>query len=336
MQVAARTRKNVIDLELDLVRADGTVLNTLSYSAPVFDQQGELRRVINVCVDVTERKRSEQERKRLQEVLVKAEKYRSLALMAGGLAHDFNNLLTAMIGHAELACRDIPPASPAGHEVAAALAAANRAAELIAQLLAYTGRGWFEQKRLDLSMEIRHVAEGIRAMAPAGVHIEFELAEGLPPVYGGEREVQQVLRNLVLNAIEAIGEGSGDISVRTRLCEFAEEELARDFPGQELIPGTYVALEVTDSGHGASSEVVARVFEPFFTTKFIGRGLGLSAVEGIMRAHGGGVHFDALSERGVRVQVIFPAPHDAGPGSESRVYPLTPLVNPEPAHRIST
>jgi signal transduction histidine kinase len=306
MQLAARTGVASLDVELDILRADGSVLNTLSYSAPVFDQSGKVRRVINACVDITDRRRSDLERKELEVRLARVEKYRSLGLMASGIAHDFNNLLTAIIGHAELARRDLPEFDPAAAAIQNSLKAANRAADLVGQLLAYTGQSRFEFKALDLSSEIQLLAARIRGMMPEHVRIEFDLTAGLPLIQAGSREVYQIVRNLVANAIEAIGESSGEIRVRTDYAMLDLRDLARDFPDQELEPGTYVRLAVQDTGSGIPSDVASQVFDPFFTTKFLGRGLGLSAVQGIMRAHQGGIRFDAASDRGACVQAIFP------------------------------
>jgi signal transduction histidine kinase len=307
MQAAARAGVSALAVELDVVRDDGSVVNTLTYAAPVFDQNGNVRRVINACVDITERRHSEQQRKELEARLLRTEKYRSLGLMAGGIAHDFNNLLTAIIGHAELAQRDLPAFGPASKAIQDSLNAANRAAELVAQLLAYTGRSWFEFKLLDLSGEVQGFSKRIRGMMPAHVEIDFDLRPELPRVQAGTRELHQVMRNLVANAIEAIGEAPGSIHVRTGYTFLSSQELARDYPDQNLEPGEYVRLEVQDSGAGVPYELAEQVFDPFFTTKFLGRGLGLSAVQGIMRAHRGGVRFDTSSGCGACVQAIFPA-----------------------------
>ncbi len=299
MQKAASTGNAVLDVDLDIVRDDGSTLNTLSYSAPVIDSDGTLRRVINVCVDMTERKS-------LEERLVRAEKYRSLALMAGGVAHDFNNLLTSILGYAHIASGEISPLSTTAHAIGQILASANRAAELVGQLLAYTGHGWIEVKPLDLSAEIRGWAKDLRAMASDQIDVRFELAGGLPAVQAGVRELQHVLSNLVANALEAIGEGGGTVKIRTEECHLTASDLARDYPDQDLASGAYVRLEVSDSGAGVPSELAGRVFDPFFTTKFMGRGLGLSEVQGIMRAHRGGVRLDTSSARGACVQAVFP------------------------------
>ncbi len=299
MQVAATTGKAVLDVALDIVRSDGSVLHTLSYSAPVIEPDGSLRRVINVCVDVTDRKS-------LEERLVRAEKTRSLVLMAGGVAHDFNNLLTTILGYAEIARGQVPANSPAGQSIAQILPAVHRAAALAGQLLSYTGRGWLELQPVDLSTLIYRLAEPLRATAPDAVDVQFDLAGDLPPVHAGAREVQHVLNNLVTNAVEAIGDVKGVVKVRTDVCHIKATDLARDYPDQELVAGTFVLLEVSDSGGGVPKELRARVFDPFFTTKFMGRGLGLSEVHGIMRAHRGGVRLDTSPSGGACVQAIFP------------------------------
>jgi signal transduction histidine kinase len=305
MQLAARSGKSVLDMELDVVRSDGSVLNTLSYAVPVFDGERNVRRVINAYVDVTERKRSERHRLELEDRLNRAEKYRSLAGMAAGVAHDFNNLLTTIIGYSDLARRDIG-SGPAADSIRQVLGAAEQAAQLVDQLLAYTGQAWFELKPLDLSAEVRGMSAQIGAMVPPQIELELDLAPVLPTIQASSRQVRQVVSNLMANAVEAIGKGRGAVQVRTGWCTLGAEDLARDYPDQKLRPGAYVKLEVSDTGGGVSSEVAARVFDPFFTTKFLGRGLGLSAVHGIMLAHWGGVRLDSAGKRGTRVQAIFP------------------------------
>ena len=226
--------------------------------------------------------------------------------MAGGVAHDFNNLLTSILGYAHIARDEISPLSTTAHAIGQILASANRAAELVGQLLAYTGHGWIELKPLDLSAEIRGWAQDLRAMAPDQVDVRFELAGDLPPIQAGVREVQNVLSNLVANALEANVDGRGTVKIRTEACHLSASDLARDYPDQELASGAYVRLEVSDSGAGVPSELAGRVFDPFVTTKFMGRGLGLSQVQGIMRAHTGGVRLDTSSARGACVQAVFP------------------------------
>ena len=300
MQVAARTRSSVTNEYFDIVRADGTVLHTLSYCAPLFDEKGAVRGVLNSCVDITERKL-------LEDRLQQAEKYESLALMAGGIAHDFNNLLTVIIGNASRIAGELPEMSVAGRAAADLQGAAGRAAGLVAQLLAFTGKFWCEARPVVLSAEIEKMAPRIREIVPEAAEIRYDLTGDLPVIKAGTVELRQVVENLVSNAVEALGEdGSGTIEIRTSRCELSAREIQVFYPERRLRPGSYVRLEIADTGCGIPDEISARVFDPFFTTKFVGRGLGLSAVLGIVHAHGGAIRLDSTLHHGTRVELIFP------------------------------
>jgi two-component system, cell cycle sensor histidine kinase and response regulator CckA len=301
MQVAARTRAAIANDPLDIVRSDGSVLHTLSYSAPLFDETGNVRGVVDACVDVTEHKA-------LEERVQRAEKFASLALMAGGIAHDFNNLLTVIIGHASYLAAELPDRSPLHSRVNELETAAARAADLVSQLLAFTGRFWCDAKLLNLSAEIEEMKSSIRGMVQGSIAVRFDLASDLPLIQGGGTEIRQVIRNLVANAQDALsGSEDGEIEIRTTRTELLASQLEIFYPDQPLAPGTYVRLEMIDSGCGIPREIADRIFDPFFTTKFFGRGLGLSAVQGIVRAHQGGIRVDSYPGRGTRVEVIFPA-----------------------------
>jgi signal transduction histidine kinase len=300
MQLAARTGAPVENYYLDIVRSDGAVVHTLSYSAPLFDEAGKVRGVINACVDITARKQLES---RLQQ----AEKFQSLALMAGGIAHDFNNLLTVIIGNASAAAAEIPEHTSAGQAIAEVQAGSARAAELVAKLLAFTGRFWREMKPIDLAGEITGMMPQLREIVPPAVSIYANIEPRLPLIEAGSSEVRQVLMNLTLNAAEAVEEaGSGDIAIAARRSEVTEE-VSDGSPEGPVKPGEYVVLEVRDTGCGIPEGIRDRIFDPFFTTKFVGRGLGLSAVQGIVRAHGGTIRLTSSTKAGTRVEVMFPA-----------------------------
>jgi signal transduction histidine kinase len=300
MQTAARTGKPVRDVYLDLVWNDGTVLRTLSYAAPLFDERGEVRGVIDVCVDITARRELES---RLQQ----AEKYQSLALMAGGIAHDFNNLLTVILGNASAASAAMPPGTGPARSIAEVEAAATRAADLVSKLLAYTGRFWREMTPIVLSNEIEAAAPELREMIPPSISLRFQLEPNLPAVEAGTSELRQVLRHLTANAVEALeGQDDGSIEIAVSSCFLTESDIGEHYPDRMLRPGAFVRLAVRDNGCGIPEEIQTRVFDPFFTTKFVGRGLGLSAVQGIVRAHGGSVRLSS-SAKGTQVEVILPA-----------------------------
>jgi signal transduction histidine kinase len=251
-------------------------------------------------VDITERKQ-------LEDRLQQAEKYESLALMAGGIAHDFNNLLTVIIGNASCVASELPERSGAGRAIADLQGAASRAAELVAQLLAFTGHFWCEAKPVALSSEIEKMASRIREIVPPAASIHYDLAADLPLIRAGAVELRQVVENLVSNAVEALDEdGSGSIEIRTSRCELSARDIQVFYPDGQLTPGGYVRLEIADTGCGIPDEIAARVFDPFFTTKFLGRGLGLSAALGIVRAHGGAIRLDSTLHHGTRVELIFP------------------------------
>ncbi len=311
MQVAARTGRPISNRETDIVRGDGSMINTLSYSSPVFDESGGVRGVISACVDITERKRAEEERRsnliRRRELEQRVEKYESLAMMAGGIAHDFNNLLTVIVGNANLLALDTPLDPQVSSRVAELLAAANRAAELTSRLLAFTGRIWCNAQPVDLSATVASAERTLRDLVPSNIELRCELGPDLPIIKADVSEIQQVLRNLVENAVEAFDGSTGRIEIRVSACEFSGDGLSTLYPGEQLAPGRYVRLEVSDNGCGVPDKITARVFDPFFTTKFVGRGLGLSAAQGIIRAHGGGIRLASVVEHGTRVEIVLPA-----------------------------
>jgi len=185
--------------------------------------------------------------------------------------------------------------------------AVQRATNLTRQMLAYSGKGRFVVGPLDLNQAVQELSHLLSVSTSKKVAIRFQLAEGLPTVVGEASQIQQVVMNLVTNAAEAIGDMEGIVSIRTGLQTYGAPDLERDFPGQPMEPGTFLTLEVSDTGQGMTSEVQARIFEPFFTTKFTGRGLGLSAMQGIVRGHKGGIRVYSEVGKGTTFKVIFPA-----------------------------
>ncbi|MDX8401017.1 MAG: response regulator, partial [Mariprofundaceae bacterium] len=183
----------------------------------------------------------------------------------------------------------------------------QRAAELCRQMLAYAGKGQYLLRKLDLSELVGEMTRLLEVSLHKGVVIRYHLAENLPPVEADVAQMQQVIMNLVTNANEAIGERSGAITVSTGLIAADAaylRSLADDANGLE--PGRYVWLEVSDTGCGMDEETKARLFEPFFTTKFTGRGLGMSAIHGIVRAHGGAIKVYSEPGRGTTIKLLLP------------------------------
>jgi signal transduction histidine kinase len=274
---------------------------------PLRDAAGAVTGVLGVSTNITERRRAEREQARLQAQLLQVQKLESLGVLAGGIAHDFNNLLTSMLGCASVAQRLLPEASPALPAVNDVVAAARRASELTRQLLAYSGRGRFEVRPIDLSEHVREISHLLETSLPKTVQLRLELAADLPAVEADVAQIQQVVLNLVVNGAEAIGDAAGSVFVKTGVVD-VDPSQAPDLIGPgPLAPGRYVFVEVRDDGCGMDDATKARIFDPFFTTKFTGRGLGLAATLGIVRGHKGAMALSTAPGKGTTFRVLLPA-----------------------------
>ncbi|HEX6615170.1 MAG TPA: ATP-binding protein [Gemmatimonadales bacterium] len=230
------------------------------------------------------------------------QKLESIGVLAGGIAHDFNNLLHVVLANADLARVQLPPdAAPRDH-INEVIRATQRAAELTRQLLAYSGRGTVEVRRLDLSQEVREMATLLRTAISKQATLDWELSPDLPSVTADPTQIRQVVMNLITNASDALGEGTGTISLRTGLADAREDGVP---------PGAHVFLEVADTGVGMGSETLERIFDPFFSTKFSGRGLGLAAVMGIVERHNGRIRIRTAPGEGTTFRIFFPAVDDS-------------------------
>ncbi len=244
------------------------------------------------------------EHKRAEERLRQSQKLESIGLLAGGIAHDFNNLLTGMIGNASLVLEEVAPGT--AERVRQIVTAGERAAHLTSQLLAYSGKGQFILQDLDLSQVAHEMADMLRVSVPANVDLSINIRTRLPLVRIDPGQLQQILMNLVINAGEAIGEGGpGKIAVVTSMADVDRSFI--DALGREVAPGRYVLIEVSDTGPGISEENRSSIFDPFFTTKFQGRGLGLAAVAGIVRAQKGGIVLESAPGQGSTFRIFLPA-----------------------------
>ena len=249
-----------------------------------------------VFADITESKKAE-ERLRQQQ------KLETIGLLAGGVAHDFNNLLTVIMGSASSALDECPSCEHSK----AIVSAAERAAYLTKQLLAYAGKGTVVKKAVDVSELISNARQLLSASVPKRANLDFDLASDLPAVEEDPSRVEQILMNLVINAGEAIPPRTdGRIEIRTGSCVVTPEEAAHR-TRYEVAPGTYVWLQVRDNGAGMDEGTLAHIFDPFFSTKFTGRGLGLAAVDGIVRSNKGYVDVHSLPNGGTTFRVFLTA-----------------------------
>ncbi len=296
--------------EFTSYRKDGSLVHTELSVAPLFKDGRTMVQV--VLRDRTEARRAAQERAELEIQLFEAQKLESLGLMASGIAHDFNNLLMGVLGHAGVVLEELGAGHPLAHHVQSIQASANRASDLTRQLMAYTGRGRFHHDQLDLSMEVRECLQLLESTLPAGASVGLRLSPDLPAIDGDHLQIQQVLANLLLNAAESFGDRAGRVTLTTSAARLDDAGLAGLLGGRALAPGTFVRLDVEDDGPGMDEATRARIFEPFFTTKFQGRGLGLPAVLGIVRGHGGGLAVRSAPGQGTTVSIVFPAVTEAG------------------------
>jgi len=304
--VLANVRRGLAGEEFSaVVRVGGRVYETMN--VPLRDEAtDEVTGLLGVSIDVTERDRAERERASLHAQLLQVQKLESLGLLAGGIAHDFNNILTAILGGAATARLALPAESPAHADLDIVIAAAQRAADLTRQMLAYAGKGRFEIRPIDVSRLVREIANLLETTIPKKVQLRLELARGLPAVEADVAQVQQVIMNLVINGAEAIGDERGTVLVTTG-AQDVDEQYAQSLFAAEIKSGRYVFIEVHDTGSGMDDETRAKIFDPFFTTKFTGRGLGLAAVLGIVRGHAGAIKVYSTPGRGSTFKVLFPA-----------------------------
>jgi signal transduction histidine kinase/sensor domain CHASE-containing protein len=294
MQLAAATGKDVIGGEIQIVRADGRRVDVLFFAAPVFDEEGRVRGAIEVAVDISERRA-------LENRLQRAQRMQSLGVMTAGIAHVFNGHLTSIIGNATSALNVLPESSDGRRLLAASLESGYRAADLIRQVLAYTGNAYHRLRPVNLADILDQWRLSVLGSADSKAEVRLRIDARLPMITADPAEIQQVIKNLVQNAVEAIG-SVGVIDISATVTELSEYIADEDLPA-----GRYVHIQVKDMGPGMTADVVAKAFDPFFTTKFLGRGLGLSAVLGIMRAHNGAVRLETAPNSGTTVHLFFPA-----------------------------
>lgn len=272
-----------------------------------------VRGVVTVASDITALHTVREERRRFEVKMLQAQKIESLGVLAGGIAHDFNNLLVGILGNADLALSELNRGASPRKTVEYIKQSSLRAAELTNQMLAFSGKGSFIVKLLNLNDLIGNMNRLLNMSLYSKTKICFEPDENLPEIEGDEMQLRQVVMNLVVNAAEAIGKKTGEIHMRTFQERFSRDDLDTPHAGDPVSPGEYLVLEVTDTGCGMDDQTREKLFDPFFTTKFPGRGLGLAAVLGIVRGHGGAIFVTSKPGAGSTFRVLLPfeAPAEA-------------------------
>ncbi|MGC4114452.1 MAG: PAS domain S-box protein [Myxococcales bacterium] len=308
------------DLEFRIERADDGSLRIIHSVAQLdCDAAGTPRRVVGALQDITERKRLEEEREKLQAQLQQAHKMESVGRLAGGVAHDFNNMLSVILGHTELTLEELEPGSPHRADLEEVRHAAQRSADLTRQLLAFARKQTAEPRVLDLNATVEGTLKMLRRLIGEQVSLSFEPQPGLPAVKVDPSQIDQILANLCLNARDAIA-GVGRVTLQTRTVALGAGDAGED---GELAPGEYVILSVTDTGCGIDRGVLEHLFEPFFTTKEQGKGtgLGLATVYGIVKQNGGFINVFSEPGLGSTFNIYLPChrekPADSAAGGQA-------------------
>ncbi len=310
-ETALRVRGNKSVYELEIVRPNGDKRNIIVTAVPKIDKERGFTGTYGVFRDITERKETEQ-------LLRDMQRRESIGILSGGIAHDFNNLLGSMMGNISLAQAQLPADHLAVKNMENALTAIERAAKLTQQMLAYSGKGKFQIYTMDLAAMVdEHVG-----LFNVSLTKNVKLVTHIPstPVYvnGDPSQIEQIIMNLIINGGEAIGDRPGVVSITLSAVALGIDQLAHfgRIAHTTLHEGVYASLEVSDSGVGMSQETLMKIFDPFFTTKFTGRGLGLSAMLGIVQGHKGGITVESTEGEGTTFRIVLPSVAPPAPVKE--------------------
>lgn len=281
--------------EYHLVRKDGSRADVIMNSTPIY-RNGQLASIQTSLIDVTELSH-------LKNDLQQAQKMESIAILAGGMAHRINNMLMGIMGRLEIMKLSAGQRAAVGVKAYdEVLRGCERIASLIKQLLAYSRGGRYQTEVIDLNGFVQKYVEGLRGKLKPGVRVGFAPQTGRPEVEADARQLQIVVAEVVTNALEAVDD-AGAVDLSLELVHIDSEENGNRYG---MHPGDYILLSVRDNGGGMTEEVRARIYEPFYSTKFPGRGLGMAAVYGIVKNHGGYIGIDSRPDQGTTVRVWLP------------------------------
>jgi PAS domain S-box-containing protein len=296
--------ERTVKLDMDFCHKNGSIVPMESVMSAIRDHDNTIIGIHGVSRDITERKRAEEEKKRLEAQLAQAQKLESIGTLAGGIAHDFNNILAAIIGYAGLAINDISEPAKARGELNEVLKAGDRAKRLVSQILAFGRQTETRHSPLELQPVIKESIKMMRSIIPTTIEIRQKIIDsGL--VMSDPTQINQIIMNLCTNAVHAMDKSGGVLEVGLKRVNINGDEKTPDLG---LPPGHYLKLSVSDTGQGMTPEVKARIFDPYFTTKEVGRGtgLGLSVVHGIVKSHGGVITCRSTYGQGSVLDIYLP------------------------------
>ncbi len=295
--------QNACRFEKRYIHKSGTIVWADVSSMLLRDEQGTPLHLITSIVDITERKKAEEEKLLLEQQFQQAQKLESLGILAGGIAHDFNNILTVIICNCSLLQQRPAMAAELVPEIETA---AQRAADLCRQMLIYAGKAQPIPTKFNMKSLVEEMVKMLKATINQNVALSVDLSADIPFIKADASQIRQVVMNLIINASEAIGTAQGEIAVLLATTEIVAGHDDTDYLGKVITPGSYICLNVTDNGCGMDEGTKRRIFEPFYTTKFSGRGLGMSAVLGIIMAHNGALQLTSQQGEGTTFKVYLP------------------------------
>jgi len=330
MPRAVASNSAVRNFDATITRRDGSTVDVIANAVPIRNTEGRPCGCVATFQDISSHKHAERKRLDFERKLLQSQKLESIGVLAGGIAHDFNNLLTGVLGHANFARAELARGSHnLDHLLAQIELSGQRAAELCRQLLAYAGKGRFVVRLIDLNVAVEQAFPLLKLSISKKVTLDLQLGANLPPFRGDPTQFNQVLMNLVTNASEAIGTGVGTVTLRTDRVTLSPMNMLTLTTSDDMEPGNFVCLEIRDTGCGIPPEALAHIFEPFFTTKFVGRGLGLAAVLGIVQGHRGAIRVSSQVGLGTTFELFLPVA--TAPVRETNS-PLPIAVAPPPRH----
>jgi two-component system, cell cycle sensor histidine kinase and response regulator CckA len=292
------------NIERRSLTRDGQVIHIESSGMPVVAENGRVTGFRGIDRDITRRKIIEKEQRELEAQYRQSQKLEALGTLAGGIAHDLNNVLTPIMGGAQLSLLKLDPGHPIYDNLKTIEAGVQKAAELIHQILAFSRKQVMTTQPVNLTTLITDFSVMLRRLIREDIHLTFSLKDALWIIEADKNQMEQILINLVVNAMDAVAEG-GQIGIHTANQTVTKSTLLPT--GSRLLPGRYVVLAVSDNGMGMDPVTMGRIFDPFFTTKENGRGtgLGLSTVYGIVKQHGGEILVESAPGKGTRFDIYF-------------------------------